>query len=138
MARVFAHLRLHADFAFLDDTGADIPSVSEPDDLPLLGTGGPGPWWGPTILINTAGGVVYRRTIWIMMQWMSAPGNMLTNPGLPELAIVNPGFSFAPSAVRLSGMSLRAVSFTATAPDGSNNLHIGDKKNGVVSRLPVV
>lgn len=66
------------------------------------------------------------------------PGNMLINPGFLELATVNPGYSFAPGAVRLSGMSLRAVSFTATAPDGSNNLHLGDKKNGVVSRLPVV
>ena len=56
---MFAYLGLHADFAFLDDTGADIPSVFELDDLPLLGIVCPGPWWSPMIPISTTGDVIH-------------------------------------------------------------------------------
>ena len=88
---MFVYLGLHADFAFLDDTGADIPSAFVLDGLPLLRIGGPSPWWNPMISISTAEGVTHRRTIWILMQWMCAPGNMLTNLDFLQLATVNPG-----------------------------------------------
>jgi hypothetical protein len=125
---------------FLDDTGAGMPSIYEQDDLPILGLFGPGgAGWGPAVRLTTAGGIIWRPTVYVNMRWMVRSGAMLSAAPILQQAAVNRGFSTDPNAMRLSGMSLRMQSFTATAPDGgSGHLHLADKRNGIVTRLPVV
>jgi len=134
---VIGRIGVSADLIFLDDTGSNIPSVYEQDDLPLLGIQNVH-GQGHFIDIATAGGVVRRRTILITMRWWIGLDKILSAAPILQEACINPGSSGDPGAMRLSGMSLRMQSFSATAPNGSGDLHLADRKHGVVVRLPVV
>lgn len=128
-----------ADFSFLDDTGSDIMSIFEIPDLAMLAVNNGSQWWAPDVMISTAGGLITRRALWVRTKWFCSPVQTLGTDWILQCVAVNPGvWSALGACPRLSGMSLRQLSFTATAPDGSGDLHVADKKNGVVSRLPVV
>jgi hypothetical protein len=138
-ARVEALDGASADISFLDDTGSDIMSIFEFPDLLVLAVNNGSPWWAPDVTISTAGGLILRRTLWVRTKWYCSPGETLGTNWIFQRVAVNPGWANAPNnGPRLSGMSLRLFSYTATAPDGTGHLHVADKKNGVVSRLPAV
>jgi hypothetical protein len=67
------------DLNFLDDTGATMPSLFELDDMPLLGIVPGGSGWSSDILINTAAGLVVRKTVHVWTKWMCAPGVMMNH-----------------------------------------------------------
>jgi hypothetical protein len=112
--------------------------VFQMDDIPLLGIPPFSPAWGPIVNVATANGVVQRPTVWIGLRWVDAHHNPIEPQTIFEFAVVSPGYSTDAGAMRLSGMSLRRRLFTVTAPDGNGELHIAQKKNGIVGRLPVI
>ncbi|KAK6826329.1 hypothetical protein RU639_005674 [Aspergillus parasiticus] len=67
------------------------------------------------------------------LQYNPQTGEAIT-PWFVQIAIVTPD---APGLVRLSGEAMRSHLFFATAP-GNGILYVAKKKNGIVSRLPVV
>ena len=83
--------------------------------------------------IGTANGVVSRRRIAIETQILKADGTAIT-PWFGQNAVVLPqsGIQY-----RLSGRAIRDHLYFATAP-GNANLFVAQKKNGIVTQLPVV
>jgi hypothetical protein len=128
---------------FLDDAGADRASVFEGDDLLMLGLFPGGPGWGQPIRVLTANGPVLRDVVFLYLRWLTFPLQLdRQTPPLGTFwilveAYVCPGFSFDPDTTRLSGMSIRRYLYTATAPNGAAMLHIAEKKNGFISRIPI-
>ncbi|KAB8208235.1 hypothetical protein BDV34DRAFT_190636 [Aspergillus parasiticus] len=116
-----------------NDTGSDIQTifVSDLEHLQYnpqtyVGIIGPRP-------IHTPSGIMIRVQILIEVQIVNPRGEAIT-PWFVQIAIVTPD---APGLVRLSGEAMRSHLFFATAP-GNGILYVAKKKNGIVSRLPVV
>lgn len=86
------------------------------------------------IPVATANGVVAREWIMIEIQLIKANGT-IASPWFRESALitpVQPGPQY-----RLSGTAMRNRLYFATAP-GNTTLFISEKKNGIVTQLPVV
>jgi len=67
------------------------------------------------------------------MQILKADGTAVT-PWFTEVAVMTP---FQPGQYRLSGSAMRDHLFFATAPENAD-LFVAQKKNGIVTQLPVV
>jgi hypothetical protein len=84
--------------------------------------------------LGTANGVALRERVVIEMQIIKADGTPIT-PWFRETAVVTPlqpGIQY-----RLSGNAMRNHLYFATAP-GNANLFVAEKKNGIITQLPVV
>jgi hypothetical protein len=87
-----------------------------------------------TYPVGTANGVTLRERIVIEIQITRANGTAIT-PWFRENAVITP---LQPGIQdRLSGNAMRNHLYFATAP-GNANLFVAEKKNGIVSQLPVV
>ena len=83
--------------------------------------------------IETANGVVTRQRIMIEMQ-LKKPDWTPASDWFVERGVITP---FGPTQIRLSGLELRSHLYFATAP-GNQSLYVAQKKNGIVTQLPVV
>jgi hypothetical protein len=84
--------------------------------------------------VSTANGIVARERIIIEIQLMKANGT-IASPWFRESALITPlqlGLQY-----RLSGNAMRNHLYFATAP-GNTTLFISEKRNGIVTQLPVV
>lgn len=87
------------------------------------------------VSVGTANGVMHREQIQIEIQLISANGTAVS-PWFREWALVTP-FQPGGTQCRLSGNAMRNHLFFATAP-GNTTLFVVEKKNGIVTQLPVV
>jgi hypothetical protein len=88
----------------------------------------------PPALLATAAGPVARPLIFLEARLLDTVLAPISNWVIVEAAVVNNN----PNRERCSGMFIRTILFTATAPDGQGLLHIAARKNGIVSHIPVV
>jgi hypothetical protein len=84
--------------------------------------------------LRTTNGVIRRRRIMIETQIIMEDGTAIT-PWFIQPAVVLPLQSGV--QYRLSGRAIRDHLYFATAP-GNANLFVAQKKNGIVTQLPVV
>ena len=85
--------------------------------------------------METANGNVFRERIQIEMQLIRADGTRVS-PWFQEWAVITP-VQLGGLQYRLSGNAMRNHLFFATAP-GNMTLFVSERKNGIVSQLPVV
>jgi len=85
--------------------------------------------------VGTANGVVPRERVMIEIQLIKADGTIVS-PWLLETAVITPVQQGVPQ-LRLSGNAMRNHLYFATAP-GNATLFVSEKKNGIVTQLPVV
>lgn len=141
---MFARFRLPAVFggnqnntlnvSIINDTGSELQTIF-PTDLAALHYN-PGTYLG-TIgnwPVDTANGTVVRTWIQIEMRIIKADGTAIT-PWFPEIGVITP--LHGGTQYRLSGKAMRAHLYFATAP-GNATLFVAEKKNGIVTQLPVV
>jgi hypothetical protein len=102
-------------------------------DLTTLGTPTYLGWKYPAT-IYTAGGIVVREQIEIEVKVVTQDGKELT-PWMLERCVVVPVQPGIPT-YRLSDQGMRDYLYFAIAP-GNVSLYIAQKKNGIVSQLPV-
>jgi len=94
----------------------------------------------PSVWLNTVGGPVQRHLLVLEAQLLDQQQNPIRGRVF-VITAVDPG---NPNRMRCSGMLVRKNFFTATAPNRAPNwqaqglLHVAEKKNGIVSHLPVV
>ena len=118
----------------MNDTGSNVQTIF-PTDLAALGydqltyQGLLGP-----LCIETANGVVFQEVIVIEMQIVKADGTAIT-PWFSENAVITP--LQAGIQDRLSGNAMRNHLYFATTP-GNASLFVAEKKNGIITQLPVV
>lgn len=89
---------------------------------------------GPTF-VGTATGIVRRYTIWVEIMVLKDGVTPLTD-WIMEEGVVTPE-QVGMGNQRLSGAYVRRHLYFATAP-GNYQLFVAQKKNGLVSQLPVV
>jgi hypothetical protein len=87
-----------------------------------------------TTELRTANGVIRRRRIVIETQIITEDGTTIT-PWFTQNAVILPLQSGV--QYRLSGRAIRNHLYFATAP-GNTNLFVAQKKNSIVTQLPVV
>ncbi len=145
LKQIFARFRLVAAFggnpnittnvSIANDTGSDTQTIFS-TDLNNLNYN-PNTYQGRfgVVGVATPNGVMFREQIMIEIQLMSANGTLIS-PWFQENALVTP-VQPAGTQCRLSGNAMRNHLFFATAP-GNNTLFVAEKKNGIVSQLPVV
>jgi hypothetical protein len=118
----------------MNDTGCSIQTLFSTDlaaigynELTYRGHQG-------TTDIGTANGSISRRRIAIETQIVKADETAIT-PWFRQNAVILPLQSGR--QYRLSGRAMRDHLFFATAP-GNANLFVAQKKNGIITQLPVV
>jgi hypothetical protein len=119
----------------LDDTGADRPLIFYDDMLELLIPNIAYPYWGQPVDLQTANGVVQRRTIWFKVEWRAPNGSSATGKFWEVLNVNDEVASWEDGATRLSGMSMRARLFTSTSPYNHGALAVADSKGGAYNRI---
>ncbi|KAK9319578.1 hypothetical protein V1517DRAFT_348948 [Lipomyces orientalis] len=142
---IFAKFRLPAvyggqaniilDVSIANDTGSDRQTIFATDLAfldynPYTYTGRLGP-----IFMSTASGGIYRKQIFIEMQISRADGTAVS-PWFAEIAVITPAQPGVPQ-YRLSGNAMRNFLYFATSP-GNTTLYVAEKKNGIISQLPVI
>ncbi|KAL1983598.1 hypothetical protein VTN96DRAFT_10177 [Rasamsonia emersonii] len=136
MFELRARLIGSAQFTFLrnilDDTGSTYLELFRDDDCQWLSLTRGCHFWMPNVLLDTANGLVTRRSIELEVQLVvnGAPFGNITR----VRATITPGFGG--DQLRCSGMFLRNQLFTATSPYGQGVLYISDRKTGVTQPLP--
>jgi hypothetical protein len=88
----------------------------------------------PPVILITASVPVQRKVIFLEAKIRDRT-NTPIGDWVTALAALVPG---PPTRARCSGMFVRKMFFTATAPDGQGLLHVAAKKNGIITHLPVV
>jgi hypothetical protein len=116
--------------ALLNDTGSNLMNILQ-SDLTAMGIR-PSSYRGysPHVKITTANGTVRRRTLQLQIQLRDQNGTAASDWFIEEAAIV-------PRGDRLSGEEIRNRFYFATPP-GNAILCIAEKKNGLLTALPVV
>jgi len=118
-----------------NDTGSNIQTIFTTDLINLHYN--PNTYHGRLgfIPVLTAGGYVAREQIIIEIQLMKANGTIVS-PWFREWALITP-IQLGVPQYRLSGSAMRNHLYFATAP-GNAALFVAEKKNGIVTQLPVV
>jgi hypothetical protein len=118
-----------------NDTGSDAQTIFSSDLINLNYNPNTYQGRGPYAQVVTANGVVARERIVIEMQLVGADGT-IASPWFSEWALITP---IQPGVLqyRLSGIAMCNHLYFATAP-GNTTLFISEKKNGIVTQLPVV
>ncbi|KAK9334887.1 hypothetical protein V1521DRAFT_133287 [Lipomyces starkeyi] len=142
--QMFAKFRLPAtyggqpdiilDVSIMNDTGSDVQTIFT-TDLAFLGYN-PYSYAGRLggAFFSTASGGIYHERIVLEMQIAKVDGTAVS-PWFEEIAVITaaqPGFP----QPRLSGNAMRTYLYFATAP-GNSTLYVAQKKNGIISQLPV-
>jgi hypothetical protein len=85
--------------------------------------------------VATPGGSILRQPIIIEVQLVCRDGSPLSH-WIEEVGIITP---VQPGTIqyRLSGASMRKFLYFATA-SGNMELYVAEKKNGVISQLPII
>lgn len=116
----------------LNDTGSNVFSLTYTEAQAL----GYNPNTSPTsqTQLSTAGGLIRRETIVVLLQVIAYDGAPLTG-WFREVAILNnPVFAGQQHLTRYSGRNVRSELFFATAP-GDPFLHVSRTKTGLISLL---
>jgi len=121
------------DVPVLDDTGSAFLEVYNQDCF-MLGVLPGVIQQNRWVWLDTVGGLVGRHLLFLEAQLLDRQQNPIRGR-VPVTAVVDPG---DPDRLRCSGMFVRKSLFTATAPDMSGLLHVAERKNGIVTHLPVV
>ncbi|KAK9259783.1 hypothetical protein V1519DRAFT_432105 [Lipomyces tetrasporus] len=121
--------------SIMNDTGSDVQTIFT-TDLAFLGYN-PYSYAGRLggAFFSTASGGIFRERIVLEMQIIKADGTAVS-PWFEEIAVITtaqPGFP----QPRLSGNAMRNYLYFATAP-GNSTLYVAQKKNGIISQLPVI
>jgi hypothetical protein len=118
-----------------NDTGSDVQTVFTTDLANLQYD--PNIYRGnlPAIYVNTAGGVVLRQRIILEVQLLKADGSVVS-PWIQEVGVIT-AVQQGVQQYRLSGNAMRNFLYFGTAP-GNAQLYVAEKKNGLVSQLPVL
>jgi hypothetical protein len=85
--------------------------------------------------VNTANGIIAREQIILEVQLLKADGSALS-PWIDEMGVITP-VQPGTQQYRLSGNAMRNFLYFGTAP-GNTQLYVAEKKNGLVSQLPVL
>ncbi|EGD97710.1 hypothetical protein TESG_05111 [Trichophyton tonsurans CBS 112818] len=120
------------DVTLLNDTGSNTLTVFD-TDITALGIPPTYMGYGADVLITTAGGTLRRRQISVEIQLLDSQGNAVSD-WILEAGIVTPATA---GATRLSGDGIRQSLYFATAP-GNQHLYVAEKKNGIITQLPVI
>lgn len=88
----------------------------------------------PPVILATALAPVQRSVIVLDVQLLNREYNPIGD-WFSAQAVVVPG---VPNRDKCSGMFVRKSFFTATAPNAEALLYVAEKKNGIVTHLPVL
>ena len=117
----------------LDDTGSSFLEIFDADRIALNIPHGFLQIHQPVTLV-TASVPVQRSVVYLQAKLLDQ-----TDSSIRGWAVVMAVVVLGPSnRYRCSGMFVRKSLFTATAPDVQRLLHVAEKKNGIITHLPVV
>lgn len=126
---------LFTNFIIANDTGSNLQTVFTTDLVNLQYD--PATYQGNLQIINvaTAGAPVMRQLITVEVHLVRADGSAVS-PWIQEVGAITPVLQ-VPMQYALAGRAIRQFLYFGTAP-GNADLYVAEKKNRLVTQLPVV